>query len=175
MPVRMIFDSGQQYSGRAFADCMQGARTHAIRVVRAQRGMRWSSDDGVTLDILAPSPPTLVDTGDDINENSIVTRLTYIYRPRTFHELFMGDAGDSSEARLLASGIDLRANVLFDEFRFPGRQSTGRGVNDRGGFLDVAVSVIDFLRHAIVADVEVLETALRLRAPIVVSGHLDSA
>jgi competence protein ComEC len=112
MPVRMIFDSGQRYSGRAFTDCMQGARIHAIPVVRVQRSIRWTSDDGVTLDILAPSLPALVDTGDDINENSIVTRLTYVNRTRTFHELFMGDAGESSEARLLESRIDLGADVL---------------------------------------------------------------
>jgi hypothetical protein len=74
----MIFDSGQQYAGCAFTDCMEGARTHAIPVVRAQRGMHWNSYDGVSLDILAPSLPTLIDTGDDINENSIVTRLNYI-------------------------------------------------------------------------------------------------
>ncbi len=29
-----------------------------------------------------------------------------------FRELFMGDAGESSEARLLASGVNLRADVL---------------------------------------------------------------
>jgi competence protein ComEC len=29
-----------------------------------------------------------------------------------FRELFMGDAGESSEARLLASGADLHADVL---------------------------------------------------------------
>jgi hypothetical protein len=78
MPVRMIFDSGQQYSGHAFADCMQGARIHAIPAVRVQRGMRWSSDDGVKFDIIAPSLPTLVDTGDDINENSIFAMLSYL-------------------------------------------------------------------------------------------------
>ncbi len=112
MPVRMIFDSGQAYGGRAFTDCMQGARTRAIPVIRVQRGMRWSSDDGLTLDILAPSLPALADTGDDINENSIVTRLTYINGSRTFRELFMGDAGEASEARLLSSAIDLHANIL---------------------------------------------------------------
>ena len=112
MPVRMIIDSGQRYSGRAFTDCMQDAHAHDIPVVRAQRGMHWNTDDGVTLDILAPSLPTLVDTGDDINENSIVTRLTYVGGSQTFRELFMGDAGEASEARLLASGVDLRADVL---------------------------------------------------------------
>ncbi len=107
MPVRAIFDSGQQYSGRAFGDCMHGATTHGVQIVRPQRGYRWS-DDGVTLDILAPSPPALADTGDDINENSIVAMLHY----KGFRELFMGDAGESSEARLLAIGADLHADVL---------------------------------------------------------------
>jgi hypothetical protein len=33
----MIFDSGQQYSGRASIDCIQGARSHAIPVGRPHR------------------------------------------------------------------------------------------------------------------------------------------
>jgi competence protein ComEC len=70
--------------------------------------MRWSAGDGVSLDILAPSMPFLADTGDDVNENSIVAMLQY----RNFRELFMGDAGEASEARLLAFGDDLRASVL---------------------------------------------------------------
>jgi competence protein ComEC len=111
IPVRMIFDSGQQYDGRAFRDCIREAATHGVPVLRPQRGDRWS-DDGVTLDILAPSLPLLADTGDDINENSIVARLTYADESGPFRELFMGDAGNASEARLLASGIDLHANVL---------------------------------------------------------------
>ena len=106
MPVRLLFDSGQQYDGRAFRDCMHEAATHGVQIVQPQRGYRWS-DDSVTLDILAPSLPVLADTGDDINENSIVAMLHY----NDFRELFMGDAGESSEARLLASGADLRADV----------------------------------------------------------------
>jgi competence protein ComEC len=107
MPVRMLFDSGQRYSGRAFLDCIHEAQTHGVQIVRPQRGYHWS-DDGVTLDILAPSLPVLADTGDDINENSIVAMLHY----NDFRELFMGDAGESSEARLLVSGTGLHADVL---------------------------------------------------------------
>jgi beta-lactamase superfamily II metal-dependent hydrolase len=59
--------------------------------------MQWVSGDGVTLDVLAPSLPFLSDTGDDVNENSIVVML----RADGFRELFMGDAGEASEARLL--------------------------------------------------------------------------
>jgi hypothetical protein len=36
--------------------------------------MRWTLADGVTLDVLAPSLPFLADTGDDVNENSILGR-----------------------------------------------------------------------------------------------------
>jgi hypothetical protein len=34
--------------------------------------MSWTSNDDVRLDVLAPSLPLLSDTGDDVNENSIV-------------------------------------------------------------------------------------------------------
>ena len=70
---------------------MQGTRARAIPMVRAQRGMRWDAGDGVKLDILAPSLPALVDTGDDIDENSIVTPLTSFNGSRTLRELFMCD------------------------------------------------------------------------------------
>ena len=70
--------------------------------------MRWTSGDGVTLEVRAPSLPFLSDTGDDVNENSIVVMLHY----GRFRELFMGDAGEASEARLLANGDDLRADVV---------------------------------------------------------------
>jgi competence protein ComEC len=108
LTVRTIFDSGQPYAGRAYRDCMAAARAHAVPVVLARRGMRWTSGDGVTLDVLAPAMPFLADTGDDVNENSIVVML----HDRTFRELFMGDAGEASEARLLASGDDLHADVV---------------------------------------------------------------
>jgi competence protein ComEC len=98
MPVGMIFDSGQSYSGRAYRDAMAAAHSHGVPVVLARREMRWTSGDGVTLDVLAPSMPFLADTGDDVNENSIVIML----HAGSFRELFMGDAGEASEARLLA-------------------------------------------------------------------------
>jgi hypothetical protein len=45
--------------------------------------------DGLTLDVLTPSMPFLADTGNDVNENSIVTRLTYFNGSRPFTELFI--------------------------------------------------------------------------------------
>ncbi len=109
MPVGVIFDSGQSYSGRAYRDCIASARAHNVPIVLARRGMRWISGDGVAIDILAPELPFLVDTGDDVNENSVVVML----HANGFRELFMGgDAGDASEGRLLAEGADLHADVV---------------------------------------------------------------
>jgi competence protein ComEC len=107
MPVGMIFDSGQAYGGRAYRDAMMAAHSHGVPVELARRGMRWMSGDGVTLDVLAPQLPFLADTGDDVNENSIVVML----HDGRFRELFMGDAGEASEARLLATDV-LHADVV---------------------------------------------------------------
>ncbi len=92
----MLFDSGQTYSGRAYSDCIASAHKHHVPIIIARRGVRWISGDGVALGVLAPSMPFLADTGDDVNENSIVVML----HAGVFHEL-MGDAGEASESRLL--------------------------------------------------------------------------
>ena len=107
-----IADSGQRYGGRAYVDCLAAARDHDVPVRVAQAGMRWQTDDGVLLDVLAPSEPFLSDTGDDVNENSIVVLLSYrLPDGRTYRALFTGDAGEGSEARMLARGLDLRAGL----------------------------------------------------------------
>jgi hypothetical protein len=82
-----------------------------------------TSATAFSLDILAPSLQLLADTGDVVNENSIIAML----QSRGFRELFVGDAGEASEARLLSchpersrgtaaiAGLtcdDLRADVL---------------------------------------------------------------
>ena len=108
LPVALLLDSGQSYGGRPYRDCLASAHRHHVPIVIARRGMRWSSGDGVTLDLLAPSLPFLAYTGDDVNENSIVAMLHY----QGFRELFMGDAGEASEERLLQAVDDLHAKVI---------------------------------------------------------------
>ena len=108
MPVGMIFDSGPSDHGRAYRDAVTAAHEHGAPIILARRGMRWKTGDGVVVDVLAPSTPFLTDTGDDVNENSIVGMLRY----GGFRELFMGDAGEASEARLLASGDEVHADAI---------------------------------------------------------------
>ncbi|HYW55048.1 MAG TPA: DNA internalization-related competence protein ComEC/Rec2 [Dongiaceae bacterium] len=112
--VAAIADSGQSYGGRAFSDCMTAARRAHVPVVLARRGMRYATGDGVTLEVLAPEEPLLANGPNDVNENSVVMRLGYHCRrcDRPVRILFTGDAGASSEARMLAAGIDVEADVL---------------------------------------------------------------
>lgn len=72
----MIIDSGQAYNGRAYRDAIAAAHSHGVPVVSRQE-MRWTSGDGATLDVLAPWMPLLAETGDDVNESSIVAMLRY--------------------------------------------------------------------------------------------------
>jgi competence protein ComEC len=112
--VGVILDSGQEYGGRAYRDCMDEARARGVPVHVVRAGDMYRIDDGVTLRILAPSDPRFTDGPNDVNENSIVALLEYRCRvcKKPLRALFMGDAGIQSEARLLASGVDLHADVL---------------------------------------------------------------
>ena len=49
------------------------------------------------------------------------------------------------------------------------------GVDHGGGLFHVSVGVVHLLRHPVMADVEMLQAALGLRAPVLVRGHLDFA
>jgi competence protein ComEC len=110
--VRALIDSGQAYAGRAYRDCINTATLDHVPVVRPAPGLRWEATDGTQLEVLAPAQPFLTDTGDDVNENSIVAKLTVPTHDRPLRVLLTGDAGMASEARLLAAGVDLHADVL---------------------------------------------------------------
>ncbi len=112
--VDAIGDSGQAYGGRAYRDCLAAARARRIALVLVREGMRYTTGDGVTLDAFGPSEPLIADGPNQVNENSVVLKLTYRCPGCAvpFRMLFTGDAGARSEARMLAAGVDLAADVL---------------------------------------------------------------
>jgi beta-lactamase superfamily II metal-dependent hydrolase len=112
--VDAVGDSGQTYGRRAFRDCMTAARHHHVPVILVRRGMHHVTDDGITLDAVTPQEPLFAEGANDVNENSVVMRLTYRCTAcaRPFRMLFMGDAGAQPEARMLATSADLEADVL---------------------------------------------------------------
>ncbi len=77
----------------------------------------------------------LIDTGDDVNENSIVARLTYARSGELFTALFMGDAGMARESELVenhirsTSSISLRYGLtralIRDAWAMPGTSKGG--------------------------------------------------
>ncbi|HEV2641844.1 MAG TPA: DNA internalization-related competence protein ComEC/Rec2 [Candidatus Elarobacter sp.] len=106
--VDAIADSGQSYGGRAFNDGLREAAAHHVPVHVARCGDRWATGDGVALSVLSPCGALFADGKNDVNENSVIVKLTY----HDFRMLFMGDAGFQAERRLLESGFDVRADVL---------------------------------------------------------------
>jgi hypothetical protein len=62
-----------------------------------------------------------------------------------------------------------------DEIGHPARQQAELGIDPRRRLLDVAIGMRDGERHAIVADGEVDQRALRLGAPIMLARNLDDA
>ncbi len=101
-------DSGQSYPGHAYHDALDVARERGVPMLEPRGGDVWRTDDGVTFRFYGPTEPYLTGTRNDINSNSLIFRLEY----GKFRMLFTGDAGAEAEARLLATGADLRADVL---------------------------------------------------------------
>jgi competence protein ComEC len=64
--------------------------------------------DGVRAEVLHPPLPRLAGTEEDINNNSVVLRLTY----GSSSVLLAGDAGCEAEQAIIASGADIRSDVL---------------------------------------------------------------
>ncbi len=104
----LFADTGQKYTGHAYHDALDLLASEHVPIVHPRGGTVWRTDDGVTFRFYSPTLPLLVNTRNDINNNSLVFRIEY----GRFRMLFTGDAGAEAEARILASGADLRADVL---------------------------------------------------------------
>ena len=106
LSVALILDSGQVYGGRAFNDGMSEARRHRVPVEIARCGDRLSFD---AIRVIILSPCRLATGGkNDVNENSIVARIDVDGK----RMLFMGDAGEPTERRLVEEHVDIGADIL---------------------------------------------------------------
>jgi competence protein ComEC len=72
----------------------------------AERGQTIDLVSAIKIEVL--SPPATHFAGDDLNQNSVVLKVTY----NKVSFLFMGDAGFIAEDSLLASRYDLKSDVL---------------------------------------------------------------
>ena len=104
--VGMVLDPGIPHGSESYRRFLSMIQARHIPYRRAVRGQVISFGDGVEMGVLHP-PPELLAT-DDENDNSAVLRFTY----GKSAVLFTGDAGEDAESDILASGADLRSDVL---------------------------------------------------------------
>ena len=102
--VGQILDSGQAHTTSTFETYLNLIDQKNISYAVAERGQTIDLDP-VKIEVL--SPPT-THFADDLNQNSIVLKVTY----NNVSCLFMGDAGTEAESSLLFSGYDLQSDIL---------------------------------------------------------------
>ncbi len=107
--VDKVYDSAQLYSGPAYRRTLDVIRDRHITWMRAQRGVEFPLGSTTRVQMLAPELPLITGTSSDINNNSVVLRITF----GQVAILLTGDAQSEAEARLLSHGLaDLRADIL---------------------------------------------------------------
>lgn len=108
IPTGAVYDSAQPYGGPAYQRTLAVIGARRIRWLRARRGASGTLGNA-SFDLLAPEDPPITGTSSDINNNSVVVRLSF----GRVAMLFTGDAQAEAEARMLRhGGADLRADVL---------------------------------------------------------------
>jgi len=118
--VRQFIDSGFAHPSPSDAALRAYLRAHQIPTETVHAGQALELGGGAQLRFLAPKAPFLTGTASDANANSVVAKLVFGKRS----VLFMGDAEPQTEARLLADGAPLRADVLKVSHHGVGRSTT---------------------------------------------------
>ncbi len=104
-PVKQVLDSGQPHSSQVYETFLTLIDQKNIPYNVAQRGQKINLDKDLMIDVLSP-PPTLF--SDDLNQNSIVLKVTY----NKVSFLLMGDAGFEAENSIKSAGYDLKSDIL---------------------------------------------------------------
>lgn len=103
--VKQVLDSGQTHTSQTFENYLNLIDRKNIPFSTAERGQTINLDPAIKIEVLSP-PATLF--SDDLNQNSIVLKITY--NKITF--LLMGDAGFEAEKSIMAAGYNLKSDVL---------------------------------------------------------------
>jgi competence protein ComEC len=104
-----IWDSGQVATSRTFTNYLRQARSRKVAFTKVKPGDSYQLAGGARLDVLWPPTPFLRGTDSDLNNNSIVLRLSF----GKFAMLLTGDIQKEAEAALVKGEREkIRANVL---------------------------------------------------------------
>ena len=132
-PVGVVYDSGQPHTTQTYERYLTLIDQKNIRFKVPERGDKIDLGPGVSILVLSPPPGGL--DGGDLNDNSIVLRI--VCGDTAF--LLAGDAGFRAESRMLASGYDLKSDVL-KVGHHGSRYSSGAAFLDA---VDPGISVIE--------------------------------
>lgn len=107
--VSRILMTGVQYDLPRYDEFLGLVKDQRIPIWIADPSKDIDLGDGVTLDAIWPPPTLFGREMKDVNNSSIMFRLMLDGQPVAF---FTGDAEEKEERAVLASGADMRADVL---------------------------------------------------------------
>lgn len=102
-PVAQVYSPAVVHNSRTFEDFLSAIKSKQLKIKTARAGVAIPLK-GVQAEFLAPISKKY----EDLNNYSAVVRLSY--GQNIF--LFMGDAEKESEAEIMQSGIDLKADLI---------------------------------------------------------------
>lgn len=109
IPIKQIYDSGFSSTTKMYRQYLSEVQKKKIPFATLQAGGEVDLGDGISLKVLAPDKPYINGSDSDINNNSIVLKLTY----GSFSMLLTGDAEQESEERMgKRFGSQLKSQVL---------------------------------------------------------------
>ena len=109
LSVKQVLDPIQVHPSSTYEKMIAALEAHQIPLKAARRGRRIGLGAGAQLRILGPREPLIKGSRSDTNSNSVILKLEV----GNLSFLFMGDAEQDTEERLLRDGAaDLRATVL---------------------------------------------------------------
>jgi competence protein ComEC len=106
--VKAFLDGGQEHPTPAYTRCLELIQEKGISYHLAQAGMRIQLGEGLQIRVLHPQSELLSGTDSDINNNSVVLRLSY----GRVSFLLPGDVEEEAEAVLLSGNEDLAGTIL---------------------------------------------------------------
>ncbi|MCK7470217.1 MAG: MBL fold metallo-hydrolase [Desulfomicrobium escambiense] len=109
-PVGQVLDPGLPHTSMLYEQFLETIDKKNIPYKVAVQGDTIDLDPALRIVVLSPPEKR---SGDDLNTNSLVLRISY----GTITFLFMGDAGDEAENALVKSGYSL--NAQYPQSRAP--------------------------------------------------------
>ena len=102
--VKQFIDSGYPHTTKTYETMLNTIDQKNIPFKTVKAGDTINLDPGLTISVLNPTSKF----SDDINQNSVVLKMTY----GGVSFLFMGDANADAESKIANSGTNLQADIL---------------------------------------------------------------